>query len=80
MQRTPDFTLPERKNQGRGRPKKYDKKLEYAQIPQKYLLSLPEDHNLQEPNTKVWALQVYADTIKEQLIQVVIIQRSNPKK
>ncbi len=65
--------------QGRGRPKKYDKKLDYAHLPQEALLSLPADHPLAKPHTKVWALQAYADSMREQLLQVVIIQQTNPK-
>jgi putative transposase len=63
----------------RGRSKKYDKKLDYAKIPQEARLSLPADHKLSKPHTKVWALKVYADTMRTHLIQVVIIQKTNPK-
>ena len=66
-----------KQNKAKGRPKKYDKKLDYAKIPKEALLSLPADHQLSKPNTKVWALQVYADTMREQLIRVVIIQKTD---
>lgn len=65
---------------GRGRPKKYADKLDYAKIPKEALLTLPADHPLKHSHTKVYALSVYADTIREQLIQVVIIQKNNPQK
>jgi putative transposase len=63
----------------RGRSKKYDKKLDYAKIPQEALLNLPADHKLSKPHTKVGALKVYADKMRTHLIQVVIIQKTNPK-
>lgn len=63
----------------KGRPKKYDKKLVYSKIPKEALLTLPKDHKLNKPNTKLWGLQVYADTMRQHLIQVVIIQHTNPK-
>jgi putative transposase len=68
-----------RQNKTKGRPKKYDKKLDYAKIPKEALLSLPADHKLNKQHTKVWALQVYADTMREHLIEVVIIQKTNPE-
>ncbi len=71
------YTCEEKK--GKGRPKKYDKKLDYAKIPKEALLTLPKDHKLNKPNTKVWALNVYADTMREHLIKVVIIQKTNPE-
>jgi putative transposase len=66
-----------KQNKVKGRPKKYDKKLDYAKIPKEALLTLAKDHKLNKPNTKVWALQVYADTMREHLIQVVIIQKTD---
>lgn len=65
---------------GRGRPKKYADKLDYDQIPKETLLALPADHPLNKSHIKVYALNLYADTIRQQLIQVVIIQKYNPKK
>jgi putative transposase len=64
---------------GRGRPKKYGDKLDYNKMPKEALLTLPTEHKLNKPHTKVWALKVYADTMREQLIQVLIIQKINPK-
>lgn len=40
---------------------------------------MPTDHPLNKPPTKVWALQVYADTMRQHPIQVVIIEKTNPK-
>jgi putative transposase len=68
-----------KQKEGRGRPKKYDEKLVYSKIPKEALLTLPKDHKLNKPNTKVWALQVYADTMRQHLIQVVIIQNFSPE-
>ncbi len=64
---------------GRGRPKKYDKKLVYSKIPEEALIPLPKDHKLNKPNIKVWALNVYADTMRTHLIKVIIIQKTNPE-
>lgn len=64
---------------GRGRPKKYGEKLIYSKIPEQALFTLPADHKLNKPNTKVWALEVYAHTMPAHLIKVVIIERTNPE-
>lgn len=67
------------KKKAKGRPKKYDKKLVYSKMPKEALLSWPADHKLHKSNIKVWALQVYSDAIRNQLIQVVIIEKTDPQ-
>lgn len=61
-----------------GRPKKYGERLDYKQMPQEAAVSLPKDHQLNQAHIKVWALKVYAPSIKDCMLKVVIIQRISP--
>ncbi len=45
---------------------------------QEAAVNLSKDHHLNQAHIKVWALKVYAPSIKDCMLKVVIIQRMNP--
>ena len=61
------------------KPKKLGKKLDYDKIPAQYQVSLPLDHPLHKKNTTVFQVKTYANAIKGQLLNIVIIRHYNPK-
>ena len=62
-----------------GRNKHLGKKVDYSKLPAKYKITLPKDHLLNEKHTQVFQFKAYANLIKGVLLNIVVVQRTNPE-
>ena len=63
----------------KGRKKHLGKKVDYAKLSAKHKVILPDDHLLSEKGTQVFQFKAYAKQITGVLLNIIVVQRTNPK-